>query len=113
MNTLVQGVRVVRKETTERRVKLLMASSIFGIVLSALSYGYFVSKTVFNVVERQKTQTQLLALRAKVGAMETQRVGLKNGVTVELAHSLGFKEVATPQYISQKPTEALVSLNKR
>lgn len=85
----------------------LVAMMIFMVLL----YAYLINKTVMNVVLRGKMEKQVSSLEVKVGEMEYKYISLKNGINIDLAYSLGYKNVSDPQYISAKTLGRSVSVN--
>jgi hypothetical protein len=112
MNTLEISAYSIRKETTEKRMKAAVFGLAAGIVLSAVLYGVFLVETVVHTTYRQNTQRTISTLRTEVGDKETERVALKQGITVELAKSLGYVEMGNPQYLARSNSNK-VSLNSR
>lgn len=64
-------------------------------VFSALSLLYIFSlgNMVFNIVERRSLEAQARALSGEVGNLELQYLSASEKIDLNLAHSLGFKEI--------------------
>lgn len=84
---------------------------IIGIVIFLGLYVYFVSKTIVNVVARQKIERTISALSSNVEKLEAQYFSLKSKVTVDLAISKGFTNIPPATYISRTPVAKGLSLN--
>ena len=84
---------------------LLCAIGIFLV-----AYVYCVNQTVFNIIKRQKFEIQISELSSKIGVLESQYISLKNGVTIDVAHALGFKN-SSSEFVSRKSLGKGLSLN--
>ena len=84
------------------------------IAITVGFYGYFVSFSIVNVVERQEIEKGLTELNSKVLALESEYVKAKNLVTVDQAKSDGFVAVNSPKFVNldDRNTSGL-SLNLR
>ena len=77
--------------------------TLMGVLLLSLGfYMYSIRVTVSNVVARQSLETEISVLTLSIGSQEFQYITKRNAVTLQLAHSLGFKDAITKTYISQK-----------
>lgn len=74
----------------ERSGKLLFASFLITIVALASSYIYFVNRSVFNTVEREKVESNIMTLQTKLGQTEREYMSELNKLTLERAESMGF-----------------------
>lgn len=102
------------KRTIEDRDTLKTAFWLLGVavILCSLFYAYLVNKTVLNIVEREKSQQELVALHSRLGELEAEHIALKNKISPEFAATLGFKEVSNPQFITFGGTGSGLSLNR-
>ncbi len=83
-----------------------------GVFVSLSLYAYFVSHTVWSVVERQKSEKTILSLENNIEKLESDYLALKSKVTVDLALEKGFSEVsASVKFISRKPLSKGLTLN--
>jgi hypothetical protein len=73
---------------------------IIGIVVLMGFYIFLINKTVMNVAARGALEKNISAMNSKIGELEFKYISLKNKVNIELAYSMGFKDVLNPQYIS-------------
>jgi hypothetical protein len=64
-------------------------------VLFLGSYGYFVNKTVWNVVERQNVAKEIQKTSSEVAVLEASYMALSGTLTLDHAYALGFQEVET------------------
>jgi hypothetical protein len=91
---------------TEKILQLNTEKNIFwtlvGILFFCLCfYMYSINVTVRNVVARQDLQNKISTLTLSVGNSEFQYISAQDSVTLQLAYSLGFKDVADKVYISK------------
>ena len=77
------------------QIKKMVLSLFFGAVMLATSYGYLVNETVMNVVELEKNESTIADMRSSIAELESAALALREKMSVEYAHSLGFVEVAT------------------
>ncbi|KND47866.1 MAG: hypothetical protein AB201_03060 [Parcubacteria bacterium C7867-006] len=90
----------------EKILQLNNEKTIFWAVLGALFlcigfYMYFINATVHNVVARQNLESEASNLTLKIGNQEFQYITSRNNVTMQLALSMGFKEVTAKTFISK------------
>ena len=76
--------------------------TLVGILFFCLCfYMYSINVTVRNVVLRENLQNKISTLTLSVGNSEFQYISAEDTVTLPLAYSLGFKDVADKIYISK------------
>jgi hypothetical protein len=80
------------------------------LMLLVLTYGYMLNTTILNVVARQKAQTQIALLSSDTSDLETSYIALQNDVSINLAYSLGFKDVSNPQFLYRNNSAIGLSL---
>jgi hypothetical protein len=89
----------------EKIIQLNTEKNIFwtlvGILFFCLCfYMYSINMTVRNVVAREGLQNKISALSLSTSNSEFQYIAEQNAVTLPLAYSLGFRDVAQKIYIS-------------
>ena len=85
---------------------------MIGVLLLATGlYMYFINATVHNVVARQNFEAEAGKLTLAIGSQEFKYIEKRNGVTLELAYSLGFEDVKEKKFISQGKSGGQVSFN--
>ena len=92
---------------TEKILQLNTEKNIFWTLIGilffcAIFYMYSINVTIRNVVARQNFENKVVDLSLSVGNDEFQYITLRNGVTLQLAYSLGFKDVKEKTYVSKK-----------
>ncbi|OHA91320.1 MAG: hypothetical protein A2758_02570 [Candidatus Zambryskibacteria bacterium RIFCSPHIGHO2_01_FULL_49_18] len=80
-------------------------------VLSIFIYFYAISATARNTALRENMQAHLSDAGSRIGALEFSYVALKNAVTYEKAHELGFKEAENPVFVT-RTTDTSLTLNR-
>jgi hypothetical protein len=84
---------------------------MFNIVLAG-GYVYEINHTVFNVVAMTKAEKALAQSSAVTTDLESQRVSLKNKITLDFAYSQGFHDASNQQiFIVKKPVVNTLSFN--
>lgn len=76
------------------------------------SYAYLINKTVLNVVAREKAEDQIASLNSKVGDMEFKEMSLRNTLTLDLAHSLGFSDATTINFVNRSTPAKNLSFSR-
>ena len=85
--------------------------TLFGVLLLSVGfYMYFINTTVHNIVIRQDLENEASKLTLTIGSEEFQYITLRNGVTLSLAYSLGFKDASVKTYISRKSDNTVAFL---
>ncbi|MSU45402.1 MAG: hypothetical protein EXS47_02115 [Candidatus Zambryskibacteria bacterium] len=101
----------------ERILELNKEKTTFWSLLAVLFlclgfYMYFINATVHNVVSRQDLEAEASALTLTIGNQEFEYITKRNGVTLALAYSLGFKDSDAKTFISKKSSSQVSVLLK-
>ena len=77
---------------------------IFVIVIIALMglYGYFVSKSIINVIIREEIEQDLARVNAHISSLEYDYIEKKNNINLELAYELGFEDTSSKKFVTRK-----------
>ncbi len=94
---------MVEKVLQLHREKTIFWSLLGILVISAFFYMYFINTTVHNIVVRQNLESEASTLTLALGNQEFQYIKARNSVTLQLAYSLGFKDVREKSFVVQKP----------
>ena len=70
------------------------------LLLTLAAYLYFLSRTVFAVVERNHAEKAIVATTANLSTLETKFVALDQNIDLALAHQKGFIDINQPTYIT-------------
>ncbi len=79
-------------------------------VLFLGSYGFFVNKTVWNVVARQNTVKELQKTSSEVAELEASYMNISGTLTLDHAYALGFQEVKSTDTIFVERTIPAVAI---
>lgn len=71
------------------------------LAISAISYAYFVNKTVLHIVARKDLKEEVALASARIAEMEYEYMQTKSELTQEYAHTLGFREVEKPHFVTR------------
>ena len=102
-------VEIIKNKISDRQN--IFRFLIWGIVFSFGLYLYFLSHTIYSVVERQRSEQTIATLQGSIEKLEAVYSNLKAHVTVSLAEAKGFTSVTSATYISRKPIGKALSLN--
>jgi len=87
--------------------KQVLNTMILALGILAFFYVFFLGNMVFNIVERKTLEKYALTLSNEVGNLELEYFSVSQKVDLNLAYSLGFKEIKT-KFATRK---ALGSIN--
>jgi len=89
--------------------------SLMGIVVSLLfAYAYFINASVLYVVERKTAEKESVVVLSRISDMETEYFRISEGISISLAHSLGFQEAEKISFADRKSVvRRAVTLNNR
>jgi hypothetical protein len=63
---------------------------VFGLLIC--SYAYFINATIANAMAKTTLENELSALTSSLGVKETEYITAKRGISLAMAHTLGFVE---------------------
>jgi len=86
--------------------KRALLALVAVLLVSVVSYGALVKKTVANVVERRVVESETADLAAHISTLELQYMQALEAVTLEKALSLGYVETK-PQVFVSRSTQPL------
>ncbi len=72
------------------------------LLLLGTSYVFFVNKTILNIVERESFEEKIITLNSQISELEFDYIALKNNITIDYAHSVGFHNVDSVKFASRK-----------
>lgn len=81
------------------------------LVFSVAFYMYLINTTVHNVVASQNLEAKVSALNLAISNKEFEYINNRNAVTINLAYSLGFRDVSAKTYITEKSTKGVSFLS--
>jgi hypothetical protein len=78
-------------------------TALIAIVFILLSfYGYFISKSIFNVIVREEINNDVIAVSSAISELEFEYISHKNAINKEYAISAGFTKLASKKFITRK-----------
>ena len=88
---------------------------IFWILLSLVGvavivYTYFLSVSVYTVIERRSAETATTRLSAKISILESEYSTLDKKINLDLAHAQGFVDIGVPRYLSSRNAPETLTL---
>ncbi len=108
MTRIITNIYKASHHHKERVFSILVVS----ILLTMFAYGFLLQKAIINVVQRQEISKNISAISVDVGDLEEEYFSLKNGITLELAHTKGLKDAEVVSYLSKKSLTAMASQNE-
>lgn len=100
-----------KAESFERFKPYFVFVLLAGSVMLVFIYTYLIAQTIFDTSKMKSLSANLTALSARSSDLESKYIELKRGVTLEVAHSLGFKDAETPKFVAKKTLGSRISLN--
>ena len=80
------------------------------LVMSLAVYVYFLSMSVYAVVERKGAESHSNKINSHLSQLETEYVALDKQIDLALAHERGFADISVPKYLSTKSPEKTLSI---
>lgn len=96
---------------SRERLALVFWAFVSLLVLSAVAYMWLINASVGNVVERKKVSEENRILTINLASLESRYLALTQEMTLERAHTLGFVDVTTPEYLSLSGPKTLLTAN--
>lgn len=75
--------------------------------ISVLAYIYAVSATAHHLAIRGNLESEVSQIAGRLSTLEFASIALRNNITLDVAHSYGFKEVSQPLYVSRGTPHSL------
>ena len=104
---------MVEKVLQLNREKTLFWTLLGTFFLCVGLYFYFINATVRSTVALEGLETRASQLSLAIGSEEFQYINSRNSITIELASSLGFREVNAKNYVSRNPSSSPVAFLSR
>lgn len=93
------------------REKTVFWSLLLTLFVAIGFYMYFINTTVRNVVATQNIEAKISQLNLSISNKEFKYISNRNAVTLNLAYSMGFKDIETKTYIKEKSTKSVSILS--
>ncbi|MCM2339480.1 MAG: hypothetical protein NDI62_03460 [Burkholderiales bacterium] len=92
LKNYASNVNIIDNGNLQRRILNMMLFVLGGL---ALFYVFLLGNMVFNIVERKALEVHALNLQNEVGNLELEYLSKTEKIDLDLAYSLGFKEIKT------------------
>ena len=92
---MVETVLQLNKE------KYIFWTLVVATILCVAFYIFCINSTVRNVVSHKNLEDEGGQLNLSIGNLEFQYITMRNGVTLPLAYSLGFKNAETKAFVTR------------
>lgn len=89
---------ILQFEENDRRIFWAFAA-LLGMLAGA--YIYFLSISVYAVVDRKSAERNISDITAQISSLETQYVSYDRRIDPSLAYARGFIDVSVPKYITR------------
>lgn len=83
----------------EKRAFVTLIAIIF-ILLGF--YGYFISKSIVNVIVREEINNDIVAVSSAISELEFQYIAHKNTINKEFAKASGFQNIIEKTFVARK-----------
>lgn len=89
-------------KTLTRDAQKKTVGILLGLILVlAGMYGYFLCKSVVNVIVREEVEQKIATTNARLSELELTYINAKDEIDMQLARSMGFEKVEKRQYVAR------------
>jgi hypothetical protein len=76
----------------------------FGVCILILFsfYGYFVSKSITNILLREEVEQEILIVNSNIGELEFAYLKQKDTVSLSFAYDNGFQDIKGKEFVARK-----------
>jgi hypothetical protein len=92
LKSYANNVSIIDNGNLQKRILNIMLWMLFALMGF---YVFFLGNMVFNIVERKALEGRALVLSNEVGSLELEYLSMSKKIDLDLAYSLGFKEIKT------------------
>ena len=93
-----RAIAIMHTTPTFQRKAMIVVVAL--LLLSLLSYGYFLQKAIGFTVDREHLLQSIQRANADIADLDAANVSLQKNISIERALALGYHEVANPSYIT-------------
>ena len=108
LKNYASNVNIIDSGNLQKRILYVM---FWILSILALAYVLFLGNVVWNIVERKSFEKETLTLRSEVLNLEMEYLAISQKVDLNLAKSLGFKEVVKTQFVTRKALGGIKIVN--
>ena len=96
-------MRQVRSHITTITIqKRIFWALIILILCLFATYGYFVSKSITNVLLREEVEENIVAVNSEISRLEFAYLDEKNKITLDYAYDRGFHDIENKEFVTRK-----------
>jgi len=89
VKTIALKTNIVNNHNLERRAFKVLVTLLLALFLS---YIFFTSRIILNIIARRVAEGSLRALTAEVSELELRYISADNNIDLKYAQNLGFSE---------------------
>ncbi len=108
LKNYASNVNIIDSGNLHKKILHIM---FWALSILAFFYVLFLGNVVWSIVERKSFEKEAHALASEVGNLELQYLAVLKKVDFNLARSLGFKEVATTNFVTRKTLSSTTIAN--
>lgn len=82
--------------------KRAFAALVFIIFALIGFYGYFISKSIVNVIVREEIGKDAIAINSEISELESRYIALKDVINIEFAKQAGFENLSNKHFVTRK-----------
>ena len=99
----LKNMRKKRAKITTIALQRRVFWSILVTILFLFSlYGYFVSRSITNVLLREEVEQDILAVSSRISEHEFDYLNKKDTVSLSFAYSKGFHDIKSKEFVARK-----------
>ena len=80
--------------------QLIIGACVFFFVLLGL-YGYFVGKSIVNVVIREELELEIADVNSRLSELEFEYIAKKDAINIHFAKEQGFHAVGNKTFVTR------------
>ncbi len=88
--------------TTIALQKRIFWSLVVAVLCLFGLYGYFVSKSVTNVLLREEVEENIVLVNSEISRLEFVYLEEKNKITLNYAYERGFHDIEEKEFVARK-----------
>lgn len=104
----------MRKQVlSEEKQKIAFWMLAISASLLVVFYIYSLNIAVFNVARRGTVEKNISTLHNSISDLESKYIALKKGINMDLAYSLGYKEIENTTIVPKKSVSVAQNVKVR
>ncbi|PIT96919.1 hypothetical protein COT82_00515 [Candidatus Campbellbacteria bacterium CG10_big_fil_rev_8_21_14_0_10_35_52] len=82
--------------------KRMFVALVCAILTLLAFYGYFISKSIVNVIVREEVGNDIVFINSAISGLETEYISHKNVINMEFAKSNDFVSLTNKEFVTRK-----------